>query len=135
MDRISKDTLEMLDEQIKKINKKGDISPSELEILCKAYELRNMLMCDEQPYDEGSAMYSDYGGHYMSSRRSPVTGRYVSRSSASMMPMPSDYGIRNSGHSIRDRIVACLEGMYDTATTEHERAILDEEIRSQRSKS
>lgn len=63
--------------------------------------------------------------------RSAATGRYVSRDSA---PRVEGYSSRRfydgySGHSIKDRMIAQLEKIYDEAQTEHERQILNDEIR------
>ena len=71
--------------------------------------------------------------------RSPVTGQYVSRDGGSggtsnrgsydSSHRYYDGGSRNSGysgHSMRDRAIAKLEGMYDEAKTDHERQFLDE---------
>ena len=33
-----------------------------------------------------------------------------------------------SGHSIKDRMIAKLEGMYDEAKTDHERQVIDQWI-------
>lgn len=33
-----------------------------------------------------------------------------------------------SGHSIKDRMIARLEGMYDEAQTDHERQMIEAEI-------
>lgn len=134
MDKLSSDIVEMLDEQIKKVLKKGDISPAELTALKEAYELRTMVKCSEEMEDDGS--YSmGYGSYMMDPRlnsyegssyrrgRSQTTGRYMSR----------DGGYGNSGgysgHSIKDRMIARLEAMYDEAKSEHERDEIQKEIR------
>lgn len=46
-----------------------------------------------------------------------TTGRYMSREDG------------YSGHSIKDRMIARLEGMYDEAKSEHEREEIQKEIR------
>ena len=73
--------------------------------------------------------------------RSSVTGQYVSRDSGGGASSRGSYdsshryydgGSRNSGysgHSMRDRAIAKLEGMYDEAQTEHEKHFLDECIK------
>lgn len=129
MDKLACKTMEILDSCIEDMNKKKDLTPNDLEMLCKAYKLRNELKCDEEmmgnEWDESSSMYSRRNvmprvymddAHY-SPMRSPVTGRYVSR----------DGGM--SGHSLKDRMVAKLEGMYDEAQSEYEREEIRKEIR------
>lgn len=126
-DKLSCDTLEMLDKMIEEVNKKPNITPTELDALKKAYELRMELqecyggMSESGTYD-GAPMQNSYG-MYGERGRSPVTGRYISRDGA----MHDDYMM--SGHSIKDRMVARLEGMYDEAKSEHERDEIRKEIR------
>lgn len=128
MDKLATNTMQLLDSCIEDMNKKKDLSPSDLEILCKAYKLRRELKMDEMEmgeseWDNSSSMYSRRNVMprvYMDSyapMRSPVTGRYISR----------DGGM--SGHSLKDRMIAKLEGMYDEAQTEYEREELRKEIR------
>lgn len=129
MDKLACKTMEILDSCIEDMNKKKDLTPNDLEMLCKAYKLRNELKCDEEmmssEWDESSSMYSRRNvmprvymddAHY-APMRSPVTGRYVSR----------DGGM--SGHSLKDRMIAKLEGMYDEAQSEYEREEIRKEIR------
>ena len=129
MDKLACKTMEILDSCIEDMNKKKDLTPNDLEMLCKAYKLRRELKCDEEmiggEWDESSSMYSRRNvmprvymddAHY-TPMRSPVTGRYVSR----------DGGM--SGHSLKDRMIAKLEGMYDEAQSEYEREELRKEIR------
>lgn len=54
--------------------------------------------------------------------RSPVTGRYISR------------GTEQSGHSIVDRMIASLEEQMDSAKTDYERQLIQEEIENIRAK-
>lgn len=65
--------------------------------------------------------------------RSATTGRYVSRDDGYSTRRYYDGGERNnggySGHSIKDRMVAQLEKMYDEAQTEHERQYMNNWIR------
>lgn len=120
-DKLACSTLEMLDKMIEEVNKKPNITPAELDALKKAYELRMEL---QDCYGDEGESYGHYtmrgsydGGSYMRGR-SPVTGRYISRD-----------GYQMSGHSLRDRMVAKLEEMYDSANTEYEREELRKEIR------
>lgn len=122
MDKTLEHLKETLEDEIKKIVKKGDITPTELESAYRA--VKTIKMIDEMcgyGYSEGphGTMRYSYGNeypYYHDRGRSPVTGRYISR----------DAGY--SGHSIADRMVAKLESMYDEAKTDHERQTVDEWI-------
>ena len=98
-----------------------------------AYRSYNPMMRDEYDY---AAEASYRRG------RSPITGQYVSRdgggssrgsyADSSSSRRYYDGSSKNSGysgHSMRDRAIAKLEGMYDEARTEHERQFLDECIK------
>lgn len=135
---VIQDTLKNLDESIEQMNKKKDLTPSDLETLCKAYELKMKLEGREGDYSEGYRHGGSYGmntRHYermpmdhsmgewhaegsFAPMRSPVTGRYISRDRMGM-----------SGHSIKDRMIARLEEMYDEAQGEFEREEIRKEIR------
>lgn len=146
MDNLASDTLKLLEASIREVNEKKTLTPAELENLCKAYKLKFMIEGggEMEGYSErGSYGYGSYGGGGYgggnfnrgsygewyadgsregsrdgSYRRSPITGRYISRD-----------GYQMSGHSLRDRMVAKLEEMYDSAATEYEREELRKEIR------
>lgn len=60
----------------------------------------------------------------MSHRRSSVTGRFTSRDS---------YESGRSGHSVEDRVIANLEGMLNSASSEYDRRFIENEIRGIRS--
>lgn len=123
---------EILEEQIKMISKKGDkITPEEVLSLknsLSSIEKINDLMHKEE-YSEGYARGYHEGYSYGEMRnpsRSPVTGRYISNG-----PMHGNvrmsYGNEYDhmyGHSIKDRMIAKLESMYDEAKTDHERQVV-----------
>ena len=143
----------LLDEQIGKVTKKDDISPTELENMTKTLCLLEKIKDykedvvfedeDEGGYSQargryGRRMYDEYRGtsHRNSrySRRSPYyyedgdpynyrEGRSYRRGDNMYA---REYGY--SGHSIKDRMIAKLESMYDEAKTDHERQIVDEWI-------
>lgn len=136
MDKLAYKTKEILDECIEDMNKKKDLTSADLDMLCKAYKLRRELMYDDADmgesgeWDNSSYMYSrrnvmprvymdgmNPNTNAYAPMRSPVTGRYVSR----------DGGM--SGHSLKDRMIAKLEEMYDEASSEYEREELRKEIR------
>lgn len=126
-----------LEEEVKKIIKKNDISANDLECLWKAFCL--MDKCEEKLGMSPSASYGYYGNEMrpygydpninmtygdlvpnssFGRMRSPVTGRYISNG------MNSGY----SGHSIEDRMIAALENQMDNAKTEYERTKIRDEI-------
>ena len=127
---------EMLEDELGKITKKGDITPAELEnatkAVCLIEKIRELEGSMDNEHSEGysNARYPrmHYGGDFdeysgYNHSRSPHTGRYVVRGSY------GDY----SGHSINDRMVAKLEEMYDEAKTDHERETVETWIRRLRS--
>ena len=152
MNKILEKINDAIEEAIKPIvNKGASMTPAELEILTKAVctieKIKQIEDADNysdyshnsynggnsyNSYDEGN---SNAGNSYRRGR-SATTGRYVSRDSA---PYVSGYSSRRfydgehhngySGHSIKDRMIAQLEKMYDEAQTEHERQTVNDWIR------
>lgn len=126
-----KDTLE---EQIKLISKKGDkITPEDNMSLY--YALKSLQEIERKMMNPDGAMEQDeysYGYGQMRGRsRSPVTGRHISNGSSPHGTMRMAYGDHYDhmyGHSIKDRMVARLEPMYDEAKTEHERQMISNAI-------
>ena len=176
MDEMAKCTIDILEDAIKVYNKKKDLTPSDLEALCKAYHLKmdieDVYGMDEEGSEEENGMSRrgmnrSYGmrymdgnymdnrymdgrymdGHYMNGRymdgpymdgryivdyykdphqnwnhydgmRSPVTGKYISRDGNGM-----------SSHSLKDRMIARLEEMYNEAVNEYEREEIRKEIK------
>lgn len=97
--------------EINKIVQKGDLTLAELsaakEAVCLLKELNEVEM---EGYDEGYSERMEYRPRehsYMRGRNSR-NGQYMSR----------DNGM--SSHSIRDRAVAALESMVDTAESSYE---------------
>ena len=122
-DRLYQDTLRNLEESIDQMNKKKDMTPSDLETLCKAYKLkmelegsRNAASYERIPMDHSMGDWHAEGS--FAPMRSPVTGRYVSRDN-----------MYASRHSIKDRMIAKLEEMYDEAEGSYEREEIRKEIR------
>lgn len=115
-------------------------------------EYTDYLMDDEEG-SSGTPMRRmprvSHGNEWTSGRRgrSPMTGRFVSRD-GSMTSGAYERGysegysdgvndtrsdeMRRSGHSIKDRMVDSLERMYDGASTDHERQIVDKWIKKMR---
>lgn len=144
MEKTLRELKETLEEEIKKIAKKNDITPAELENATKAVcliekiKMIERLDMDDADYSEGSYSnarmrmnysneYADnsrgrYGSYNDSSYRrgrSTTTGRYMSR---------DGYDNGYSGHSIKDRMIDRLESMIDEAKTEHEKQTVMEWI-------
>jgi hypothetical protein len=115
--------------------------PADVEMLGKIYDMckdsSTIEAMDRYEYS-GSEPYSNLARPYYDNRmmhdgsygwdvsmergRSPMTGRYVSR------------GDGYSGHSIRDRAVAMLEGAMDSASSPYEREELEGIINQVRNK-
>ena len=117
---------ELLEDQVKLISKKGDkITPEEVLSLKNALssieKINNIMREDAHEYSEG---YS-YGPN-----RSPVTGRYISNGPmhGNVRMSYGDHYDHMYGHSIKDRMIAKLETMYDEAKSEHERQMVSNAI-------
>lgn len=139
-----------IEEAIKPIvNKGASMTAAELEVLTKAVctieKIKQIEDADNyseysrnsyNSYAPNNSFSSNENNSYDSGNsyrrgRSATTGRYVSRDSA---PRVEGYSSRRfydgySGHSIKDRMVAQLEKMYDEAKTEHERQTVNDWIR------
>ena len=133
-----------VEEAIRPIIAKGaSMSAAELDVLTKAVctiEKIKQIEDGGNSYDEYPQNYNSYENDNSYRRgRSPITGRYVSRDA---MPRyegtssrrfydgeMSQNGNGYSGHSIKDRMVAQLEKMYDEAQTDHERQVVNDWIR------
>ncbi len=119
---------DLIEEELKKMVKKGELSPSELEAANKAVCLMekiimlreggysDAMMSREQYMGDHSMRMGSYDGSYERGR-SPVTGRYVSRDGRYYDSYDRGY----SGHSIGDRAVDKLEKMMDEAGSDYER--------------
>lgn len=125
--------------ELEKIVQKGELSPAELDNVKKISDVMKNISCVENGGMESSYGYGmsgrhydvrmdSYGGNYgnygndmgysEARGRSPVTGRYISRGMDGM-----------SGHSIEDRMIASLEQQMDSAKSDYERKMIEEEIR------
>ena len=97
---------EMLESNLQTIAKKGDISAEDLPKVKAALSSLDHL---ESYCSKSGVMHSGWNMSY-GPNRSPVTGRYI------------------SGHSIKDRMVAKMESLYDEAHNEHEKQLMTYEI-------
>lgn len=129
-----------VEEAIRPIIAKGaNMNAAELDVLTKAVCTLEKI----QQIQEGGGSYDDYSrnsydeeGNSYRRGRSAITGRYVSRDvmpdyegSTSRRYYDGDRHSGYSGHSIKDRMIAQLEKMYDDAQTEHERNLVNNWIR------
>ena len=138
------DTLKRLEEQVirelQKIVEKGDMSPSELEVACKAV----CLLKELGEYNKSHEMNGPMGFSEMRGR-DPMTVRYMSRSDGMgmanggyymgsygptyeyAMPMPhtvagNSYGY--SGHSVKDRMYKAMERELENAQNDQEKDLI-----------
>lgn len=115
---------ELILRELEKIVQKGTLTPAELECVYKGYKAINEIKQFESTemmeggYSERYSEGMPYTSMYYDSYRAPMsydrgrsvrTGRYISR----------DSGM--SGHSVKDRAIAALESMVDTAGSDYER--------------
>lgn len=133
MENTYKELKEMLERNLKAIVKKGDISKEDLcsvkEATSSLDHIRNLLReekMDNMGYSEGVMNYSGYNPN-----RSPITGNNISHGTHMMhgsnrmyYDNPNNY----SGHSIKDRIISCIEPVYDSAHSEYERQFITNTI-------
>ena len=135
-------TLEKINDAIEEairpiIGKGANMSAAELDVLTKA-----VCTIEKIKQIENGESYADYSrnsydsgrndNHSYERGRSATTGRYVSRDDGySSRRYYDGDNPRNghSGHSIKDRMIAQLEKMYDEAQTDHERQTVNDWIR------
>lgn len=123
---------DLLCSEIKKVVKKGEIKDAtEVKGLKDALEAVKIIHCLKDgewekedtlgyyPMHQGGYGRVDFNGTY--GRRNPRTGRYMTNM-ANGMP-DTTYG-----HSIKDRMVAALEPMYDKAESGYEHNMIDKAI-------
>ena len=128
----AKDTIE---DVIKGITSKNDITPTQLEHLSKAVCIVEKLKSIER-------QENDFSENSYRRGRSRTTGQYVSRNGSSSQYYDNSgrhyrdgdssrrYNDSSgySGHSIKDRMISRLEEMFDEAQSEHEKQIVQEWI-------
>lgn len=119
-------TEELMLEELRKINAKGNLTPQEVCNIKEMAETIYKMQIAEAMYDE----YEEDGYEDMMRGRSYArgrdmrTGRYVSRRGARSY---ADGG-HMSQHSIDDRMVSALENMMDNAGSDYERQHISEWI-------
>lgn len=132
MKKMLEDYRDLAKDELKKLLKKGDLAATDWDAAKKAFcvmkdvlEIEQMLGVEPGGYSEGyhgnniryGTEYSGnnmrYGTEYSGYNRSPVTGRFISHNYTN--------GGRYSGHSMKDRMIARLETMYDESNNDYER--------------
>ena len=121
-------TQRLLINEVRKVNQKNDLTPTELnnlkEAVCVMKDIIRLDQMIDEAWDDADKNddgYSEYG-RSMRRGRSAITGRYVSRE-----PMHNDMrGM--SRHSLHDRMAAKLESMMDNTGSEYERQKIGEWI-------
>lgn len=116
------DAAKLVKKEVGKIVQKSDLTPPELESLCKAAgfaeKMASICMEDDRELSYGHYdHYDDMHGYSERRGQSPVTGRYISRGMSGM-----------SGHSVEDRTIALLEEQMDKAKSDYERDFIRGEI-------
>lgn len=142
MEKVMTDLKHLLEDELRKIVEKNDISPVELENATKAVCLMQKVQeLEEWPSDDemngyySRRSYNSYGYDPYSMRsyrrgRDMNTGRYMSRADGRMPHRDHMVDVDDgySGHSIKDRMIANLEAMMDEAGGEYERKTIGEWI-------
>ena len=128
MEKVFVKLEDLLVDEVEKVISKNDINPANLDALGKAVDIikdvETIMAMQQAGYDGYSETMPH--GHITSSYargRDANTGRYISRRS-SMHHGEDGY----SAHSIKDRMIANLESLYDEAGGEHEKQIIDQWI-------
>lgn len=135
----------LLDQKVEEVINKGDISPSEMECIYKAYKTKYYMTTteamdeygeDENSYRRGYSM--GYPDPYMTSMRRGrgADGHFVSRGGnwndgydMSYANDNDNRGGNRSMYSVNDRIIANLERELNSDISDFERQRITEEIR------
>lgn len=130
MEKILTGLQDLLTEELKKIIDKGDLNSTELDnvkdALCsikETLEIEDMM--------SGGYSNASYGSYAHMPRTYNIRGSYRRGRDANTgryMSMRGSGEDGYSGHSIKDRMIARLEGMYDEAGSEHERQMINDWI-------
>ena len=142
LNKILEKAVEALEDNVRQITRKESMSPAELEHLsksiCTIERIKNIQRENGEDYATSENSYRR--------GRSRTTGQYVSRDgSGNSNRGYYDGGSNNSsryydggnsnryydssgysGHSIKDRMIARLEEMFDEAQSEHEKQVVQD---------
>lgn len=136
MEKLYEQLKENIEENLKPLAKKADLTSSDLATMKEALcALKEIKMLEEGPMpeeDPGSSGYYYPRSNPMwhGSFGPNVHGNMTARSSYTNSPeyMRRNYNMGSSGHSIEDRIIAHLESLYDEMPGDHEQKVLDKWI-------
>lgn len=142
MDNLNKaleKAIDSLEDIIKGLTRKDNMTPADLEHLSKTICTIERIKNIQRENDGG-----EYSENSYRRGRSRTTGRYMSRDGNSGGYYDSSNNSNRgyydgnssryydssgySGHSIKDRMIARLEEMFDEAQSEHERQVVQEWI-------
>ena len=136
INEILQNAREAVEDVLKDVTSKKDVSPARLEVLMKslcALDTINTMAQKDNEYSENSYRRG----------RSRTTGRYMSRdNSNNYYDGNSNRNYRDSGnssrryndssgysgHSMKDRMIAKLEEMFDEAQSRHEEQFIQDWI-------
>lgn len=112
----------LLKRKIEEVVNRGDISPSEMDCVYKAYKTIYYMTTTEsmENYGDrsyGRSMYPDWDFEESMRRGRGMDGRFVSREGG------------RSYHSVNDRIIASLERELNSDISDFERQRITDEIR------
>ena len=126
LNEILQNAREAVEDVIKDITSKKDVSPARLEVLMKslcALDTINSMKQKDKEYSENSYRRG----------RSRTTGRYMSRDNSNNYYDGNSSRRYNdssgySGHSMKDRMIAKLEEMFDEVNSPHEEKFIQDWI-------
>ena len=126
LNEILQNAREAVEDVIKDITSKKDVSPARLEVLMKslcALDTINSMKQKDKEYSENSYRRG----------RSRTTGRYMSRDNSNNYYDGNSSRRYNdssgySGHSMKDRMIAKLEEMFDEVNSPHEEKFVQDWI-------
>ena len=137
-----KNLKKLTEKNLMELGKKTEISAAETKAAKDAFELLDYLCYKAEECESMEKGYSQYSGYSMDRRpyreyqitsymaphgRISYDGPYYNQYRNSMPPMES-YARGYSSHSINDRLISLVEGMYDEAKTDYERGQLNKFI-------
>ena len=114
--------IDTIEDVIKDITSKKDINPAQLEHLSKAVciiEKLKSMQQQENSYRRGRSRYMNSNNYYDGN-----SGRNYRGSGNSSRRYNDANGY--SGHSIKDKMIAKLEEMFDDAQSNHEKQVVQD---------
>lgn len=127
----------LVENELRKITQKGDVTLSEIEnaknAVCLLEKLEHYMSGEPEDMEGGMSRTGRSGRYPMwpnsyARRRNPMNGQYTSRDSIGEVRYRS-FGNRNSYHGDQDEMINRLEMMKDEAMSDQDRMAIDECIR------